>query len=138
MLKEVVIKAIAPVFLPSDSLFTLYLISKEDLVAVPIEISDNAARSLMLALENKDTPRPHVHDTMRRVINALGGRISGAVINFYADGIYYAVIKIERDGKSYDVDAKLTDAISVAIRSGTPVFIENGILEKNGISLEGI
>ncbi|KKU31542.1 MAG: hypothetical protein UX44_C0005G0020 [candidate division WWE3 bacterium GW2011_GWA1_46_21] len=138
MLTEVIIKAIAPIPSTDANLYSLYLITQNRHLALPIEISANAAKSLMLAVQKEQTPRPHVHDTMRRMAAMLNGKIKCAIINFYAEGIFYSLLRVERNSEVYDLDSKLTDALGVAVRCGAPIYIESNILEEHGIILGDI
>ena len=132
MLKSVFVKAITPDPFDTEN-FVLYLLNEEDDVVLPVQISYDSTKVLTLASQKSPAPRPHVHDTMRRMVAALGGRIVCCIINFYSNSIYYACVRIERDGSQYDIDSKVTDAVSIAIRCEAPIYVESGILHKQGI-----
>ena len=45
-------------------------------------------------------------------------------------------IIVDCDGKTFEIDARPSDAIALAVRSGSPIFAEEAVLEKAGVNID--
>jgi bifunctional DNase/RNase len=74
--------------------------------------------------------RPFLHDVAANIVSSTGGTIQYVFIHdLIVDGPFYvAEIAIEVEGKSVSVDARPSDAISLAIRSCKPIFVSERLL----------
>lgn len=103
---------------------------------LPIWIGAAEATAIATALEGIATARPLTHDLMRSVIDALGALATRVVITEMRDQVYYADLTLDAGGKEVEVTARPSDAIALAVRTGTPVFAMPGVLEDAGIYFE--
>jgi bifunctional DNase/RNase len=88
------------------------------------------ATAIAFAQQGVTTPRPMTHDLMRDILAALDRPLRRVVITDVQDGIYYATV--EFDG-GVEVSARPSDAIALAIRTGTQVFCADAVLDTAGI-----
>jgi len=114
---------------------TIYLFNDENSYLLPMSIGPRAAESIILAQQRFPEPRPHIHNTAMRIAKALGADITAIIINRFEDEIFYAHIRLEKEGKVYDIDSKPSDAISIALRSKSPIYIEEEVLKDAGIKI---
>ncbi len=98
--------------------------------ALPIVIGEYEAQSIALALENLKPPRPITHDLTANMIEILGISMDRVVITDLKDNTYYAIIKLTFAGQEYEIDSRPSDAIALAIRLGTPIFVEDLVMEE--------
>lgn len=110
--------------------FTMYLFENENKILVPIALTETSAHALIEAQNNKETPRPNVHNTMQRLITSLNVSLVGALIYKELEGIYYTYLRIEQGNQTIDIDSKATDAICVAVRMQKPILIHEDMLNK--------
>lgn len=103
---------------------------------LPIWIGGAEATSIATALEGVTTPRPLTHDLMRSVLDAVGVLATRVVITEIRDNTYYADIALDQDGTEVKVSARPSDAIALAVRTGTPVFASPTLIEEAGIYFE--
>lgn len=103
---------------------------------LPIWIGPAEADSIAIKLQDVQVPRPLTHDLVRNIIHALGARVSYIVVNDLKDDTFYAKIVLEVDGRSLDIDARPSDAIAIAVRVNAPIYAEESVLEKAGITPE--
>ena len=134
MYKEVFIKAIIPTA-PGVDTYSIYLLSRSENIVFPIKVYLRSAEELALALQNNPSPRPHLHDTLRRIVNALKAHIKATLIDTEKNGIYYTYIQLEINGQVLEIDAKLTDALAIAIRCNAPIYVSSKLLLKHGIKI---
>lgn len=104
---------------------------------LPIWIGDNEAMAIAMCLEGIKPVRPLTHDLMKILLDALESKITKIVINDLKNETYYARIYLEIDGKMISVDARPSDSIALALRSNATIFVEDNIMERNGIVFKG-
>ncbi len=98
--------------------------------ALPIVIGEYEAQSIALALENLKPPRPITHDLTANMMEILGISMDRVIITDLKDNTYYAIIKLTFAGQEYEIDSRPSDAIALAIRLGTPIFVEDLVMEE--------
>ena len=97
---------------------------------VPICIGPSEAISLGSVLENARFVRPMTHDLMLDALTNLDARIDHVLINDVKDGTFFARLCLTQHGRLIDLDARPSDAIALALRQGSPVYIEEDVLEQ--------
>ena len=102
---------------------------------LPIWIGSNEADAIVIQLQNVSVPRPQTHDLLKSVILELGAKVTRIVVTDLADDVFYARILIDYDGRHIEVDSRPSDAIALAVRLKTPIFVEEAVLDKAAITL---
>lgn len=113
----------------SDAPVVLLYIPPEEM-CLPIWIGPAEAASIALALRGETFMRPLTHDLLAMVIDGLGGRVERVVITDQRDSTYYARIFLGRDRDVVAVDARPSDSIALALRTGAPIYLEEAVLAK--------
>ncbi len=98
-----------------------------------IWIGDSEAQSIALAMEDVELPRPNTHDLIKSLLAQLGGEIRRVVVTKLQANIFYAEIEVEVRGRIVAIDSRPSDAIAVAVRTGTTVYANEELLESNGV-----
>jgi bifunctional DNase/RNase len=106
----------------------LYVPSEE--MCLPIWIGPAEAASIALALRGETFSRPLTHDLMAMVIDGLDGRVERVVITDQRDSTYFARLFLGRDHDIVAVDARPSDCIALALRTGAPIYLEEAVLDK--------
>ena len=102
---------------------------KEELNFLPIWIGIFEATSIAMELQQQKAPRPMTHDLLVDICNQLGAKILKVMINEVKDGTFFAVIEMEtKDGKKISIDSRPSDAIALAVRTHTPVFVAEVVM----------
>ena len=105
---------------------------------LPIVIGAFEAQSIAIALEKEiRPPRPLTHDLFKNFADRFDIVIKQVIIHKLVDGVFYSSIICERDKIEEIIDARTSDAISLALRFQAPVFTYKNILDKAGIYLKG-
>ena len=105
---------------------------------LPIVIGAFEAQSIAIALEKEiKPPRPLTHDLFKNFADRFDIQIKQVIIHKLVDGVFYSSIICEREGSEEIIDARTSDAISLALRFSAPIFTYKNILEKAGIYLKG-
>lgn len=96
---------------------------------LPILIGHEEATSIARAIQGIPPPRPLTHDLMRDLLTTLEVDVEAIVITELVDAIFYAEIRMVRDGKHYVLSSRPSDAIALAVRLGTPIHAEESLLD---------
>jgi bifunctional DNase/RNase len=102
---------------------------------LPIWIGNNEADAIVIQLQNVPVPRPQTHDLLRAVIGELGAQVTRVVVSDLSEDVFYARVVIEIEGRQVEVDSRPSDAIALAVRVKSPIFVEDSVLEKAGVTL---
>jgi bifunctional DNase/RNase len=100
-------------------------------LVLPIWVGVFEANAIQLQLEGIETPRPMTHDLLREMLRATGSELVGVAVTDLRDATFYATLEIRRaDGTLSSLDARPSDAVALALRTGAPIWIEPGVIEK--------
>ncbi len=77
-------------------------------------------------------PRPMTHDLIKNIIHQLGAEPVDIIINSLHEHTYYAMIRLQKEDKIIEVDARPSDAIALAMHYDPPlpIFVEEDVLQE--------
>ena len=87
------------------------------------------ANAIALQIENVSTPRPMTHDLLRNIITDLDGSVDRVVVSDLKDNTFFAVIHLTVHGERVAVDARPSDAIALALRTRSPILVEETVID---------
>jgi hypothetical protein len=102
---------------------------------LPIFIGTPEAAAIAYALQGVTMPRPMTHDLMRDVLLSLDVQIERVVITELQNSTYYAELRLRRGGDVTVVSSRPSDAVAVAVRTGSPLFVSDELMDSEGILL---
>lgn len=94
--------------------------------------------AIALGLEEAWTPRPMTHDLLAQVIKSLGAAVQRVVITDVQENTFLAELCLVKDGQEYMVDSRPSDAIALAVRVGTPIYVSSHLAEKMADELDDL
>jgi uncharacterized protein len=103
---------------------------------LPIVIGGFEAQAIAVALEGMVPSRPMTHDLYKSTLDTFEIAVKAIIINNLRDGIFYSAIVCQQHDKEVEIDSRTSDALSIAVRYGCPIFTYDFILEQAGIILE--
>lgn len=103
---------------------------------LPIWIGPAEADAIAVKLQDVSIPRPLTHDLLGNIIGALGGTLNHVSVNDLQNDTFYAKLILDVNGRSLEVDSRPSDAIALAVRSRVPIYVDEGVLEKAGITMD--
>ena len=83
---------------------------------LPIFIGQPEATAIVYALQGTETPRPMTHDLFTTVLAEAGVVLEQVEITELHDGTFFAEIEFARDGGTYRISSRPSDAIALAVR----------------------
>ena len=99
---------------------------------VPIFIGANEATAISLAVEGVEPPRPMTHDLFASTVAAVGASISRLVVTELRDKTFYAELQLSTGADDVTVSARPSDGIALAVRTGTPIFVSEAVIDEAG------
>jgi len=96
---------------------------------LPIWVGMPEANAIAMQIENVCTTRPMTHDLLRNIITDLDGRVDRVVVSDLRDNTYFAVIYLTVRGERIAVDARPSDAIALALRTKSPILVDEAVIE---------
>ena len=100
---------------------------------LPIWIGLMEATAMATELEGIRMARPMTHDLLRRLIDELGGQVESIEVTELKDNTYYASICLQAGEKKLTIDSRPSDAISLALRTKSPIFVAKQVLEASSV-----
>jgi bifunctional DNase/RNase len=116
--------------------YTLIMGEKGSKIKLPIVIGNYEAQTIAFEMEGLKPTRPMTHDLFKSFATAFNIKLVEIYINDLIEGIFYSQLIFEMDGSPINIDARTSDAISLALRFKSPIYIKKTILENAGILLE--
>jgi uncharacterized protein len=98
----------------------------------PIVIGSHEALAIDRRLKGVPTIRPMTHELLASVIERMGGTVEKIEINDLAEGTFYALIHIRRDGQVLQIDSRPSDAIALGIATTVPIYVAEKVLDLVG------
>jgi bifunctional DNase/RNase len=109
---------------------------KEGSRVLPIWIGPAEASAIAMELQGVKAARPMTHDLLKQVIVGLGGELRRIVISAVKENTYFAELLIQREDHVFQVDARPSDSIALALRLRAPIFASDQLLDQSGIEAE--
>ena len=100
---------------------------------LPIWIGQAEAAAIALALQGVVTPRPMTHDLLKNILEEMAVQVQSIVITELREGTFYAVINMQRNGTSYEISSRPSDAIALAVRLSCKIFASEEVLNEASI-----
>ncbi len=114
---------------PITNMPIVILKDKEGERVLPMWVGVFEANAIALQIENISTPRPMTHDLLRNILNEIEADVQRIVVCELRDNTFYAMIYLNRGDETMAVDARPSDAIALALRTKSPIFVEDTVVE---------
>jgi bifunctional DNase/RNase len=104
---------------------------------LPIWIGPAEANAIAMRLQGISAERPLTHDLMVSVLGATSAKLSRVVVTHVTDGTFHARLYLElADGGETEVDSRTSDAIAIAVRTGSTIYVDERVLDEAGVEPE--
>jgi bifunctional DNase/RNase len=104
---------------------------------LPIWIGDFEAQAIAMELQGVASPRPLPYDLIKSIVGDVEGKVERVLVTDLSQDVFYARIVIRMPNRTIEVDSRPSDAIAVAVRTGAPILVDESIMERAGVSLDG-
>jgi bifunctional DNase/RNase len=103
---------------------------------LPIWIGHFEADAIAIPMQKVPVNRPLTHDLLTSAIPSLGGTVTQAVISELSNETFFAKVIVDHSGRHVELDSRPSDAIAVAIRAKVPIYVEDAIMAKAGMTFD--
>jgi bifunctional DNase/RNase len=115
---------------PTSKMPIVVLKDPDNRFNLPIWIGPLEAASMATEIEGIKSQRPMTHDLMRNVLGELGATVEAIEITELKENTYFARLQVKtREGRALEVDSRPSDAISLALRTKSPIYVAKRVLE---------
>ncbi|MGD1855518.1 MAG: bifunctional nuclease family protein [Leptolyngbyaceae cyanobacterium] len=104
--------------------------------ALPIFISNEQARAIIVALENEESVRPMTHDLFANLLDDWELSLDRVVIHSLQDNTFYATMTLKNGEVTKELDSRPSDAISIALRTGAPIWVMEEVVADASIPVD--
>ena len=104
---------------------------------LPIWIGHPEAAAILMNLQGAEPPRPMTHDLAAAMVASLDAEIRQVTVTELRENTYHARITLVRNGTEIELDARCSDAIALALRTGAKIFASDDVIEQSGVEFEG-
>lgn len=104
--------------------------------ALPIYIGQDQAKAIINALENQTPPRPLTHDLLVNILEEWDMTLEKIIIHSLQNDTYYAVLIIRQGENRKEIDARPSDAISIALRTNAPIWVMEEVVANASIPVD--
>ena len=117
---------------PNTKMPIVVLKDPDNKLNLPIWIGPLEAASMATEIEGIKPQRPMTHDLLRNLLGDLGATVEAVEITELKENTYFARIELRtRDGAGLQVDSRPSDAISIALRTKSPIYVAKQVLESS-------
>jgi bifunctional DNase/RNase len=103
---------------------------------LPIWIGAYEADAIATELQGVTPSRPLPYDLMREMLNQVGARVDRILISDLNEQVFFARIILDNNGQTIELDSRPSDAIAIAVRTGTSIMVEESIMEQVGVAMD--
>jgi hypothetical protein len=101
---------------------------------LPIWVGVFEANAIALEIEKIAPPRPMTHDLLKNAITGLGATVERVVVTELRNDTFLAAVWATRNGEPIMIDARPSDAIALAMRTDSPIFVEEEVLNSSRVA----
>lgn len=98
-----------------------------------ISIGLTEATAIAVAIEGIEAPRPMTHDLLSHLIRRLQAEVIRVVIHDLRNETFIGQLDIRTEKGILEVDCRPSDAVAISVRTGSPIFVTEGVLEAAAI-----
>lgn len=118
--------------------FALILGEKHGKRRLPIIIGMFEAQSIAIQIEKINPNRPLTHDLFKSFAEQAGLKVLEIVISDLREGVFFSRIVCTDGERSFELDARPSDAIAIGLRFGVPIYTVEQVLSEAGIILSDL
>ncbi len=116
---------------PTSNTPIIILKSEEGEQTIPIWIGLLEATSIASALQDVKFDRPMTHDLFKNFSERLDIAVTSVEVSDLKDNTFYAKIKFTSKNETFEMDARPSDAIAIALRFSAPIYVDDLVVEKS-------
>ena len=113
--------------------FALVLGEFEGRRRLPIIIGMFEAQAIAIEIESITPNRPMTHDLFKSFAYHFDFQVKEILISDLKEGVFFAKLICEKEGKLVEIDSRPSDAIAIGLRFGVDIFTTDQILNEAAV-----
>jgi uncharacterized protein len=105
----------------------------ENKLNLPIWIGLLEATAMATEIEGIKMARPMTHDLLKNILGEVGCAVESVEITELKENTYYALVHINVGGRDLVIDSRPSDAIALALRTKSPIYVAKAVLEASSV-----
>lgn len=118
--------------------YALLLAQVDGPYRLAIVIGMPEAQSIAMRLENIVTARPHTHELFPTIFRAFDIVLDYVHIYDYEEGVFSSILHMTGADRVIEVDVRVSDAVSIALRTESPIFVAEHVLLTAGYKVDDV
>lgn len=106
---------------------------KDGARVLPIWIGPAEASAIAMEIQGVQAQRPLTHDLLKQIVTGLGGSLKKVSITDVKENTYFAELLIAREDHLFQVDARPSDSIALALRLDAPMYANDDLLNQTTV-----
>lgn len=103
---------------------------------LPIWIGAYEAEAIAMELQGVTPTRPLPYDLMQTLLRELNATVDQVVIGDLNEQVFYARVIVTTSESTFEVDSRPSDAIALAVRTGSRILVDEAVMDSAGVSIE--
>ncbi len=105
---------------------------------LPILVGNAEAFAIANAMEKVEMPRPMTHDLITFILKGFQTNLHSVQVYKLEGGTFFAYLILTQDGNGsgntsiIKIDCRPSDAIALAVRTSSPIYVEEEVLKVAG------
>ncbi len=115
--------------------FTLHVVVLYDSAgqrALPIWVGPFEGEAIAMGVLKEQGPRPMTFDFMAKLLEAAEAHLHEVSVEALKEDVFYARVKLQVGEMMRELDVRPSDAIALAIRTGSPILVAEEVMERAG------
>lgn len=104
---------------------------------LPIWIGHAEAWGIAMELSGVKPKRPMTYDLMKSMLSTIEVTIEKVEVTELREQTFYARIHLRRNGEKYEVDARPSDSIAIALKTGAKIFVNEQLFNLEAAAESG-
>lgn len=104
------------------------LASEDDDSHLLVFIDHFMAQAIQMGLMDYSIERPLTHDLIGILLRRIGAKVAKITITDLKNDTYYALISLQANGTTHQIDARPSDALAIAVRNKAPIYVSRKLM----------
>jgi uncharacterized protein len=124
------VKVYSVVLIPQLGQYLVTLEEADGIRLIPIWVGPAEGMAIGAKLSGQTFPRPITHDLITNILKKIDVKLKKVTVTDLKESTFYATITISFNNSVIEIDSRPSDAIALAIRSNSPIFVNDIVFEK--------
>ena len=103
--------------------------------ALSIWVGPFEGQTIAMGLRGLSTPRPMTFNFMASLLEAVDVELEEVRVEALKDETFYGVARLRNGDRVQEVDARPSDAIALAVRTGSPIYVADEVMKMAGVDV---